>query len=271
MIIYKATNTINNKVYIGQTVNTLEYRANQHLRETRSGKRKNTYFHNAIDKYGFEFFVFEEIDNAESIEELNEKESYWIRYYNSTNKAVGYNLDSGGTNCLKSDETKKKIGDTTREKWKDPVMSKQMIDGLRRGTEVWSKKAEEMKVSWICPICGKELMLAKWEAKEKKVCSSKCAGMQEDNIEHLRRLSEYKHKRNVERKIELAKEILEWCRDNKQVIEHCPYNKITSTLRPMLDRFRIKDIRNIFICFDVRNRRELLSYLKQSIIEENIC
>ena len=52
LIIYKATNLVNGKIYIGQTINTLEYRKNQHFREARCEKRKNIYFHNALNKYG---------------------------------------------------------------------------------------------------------------------------------------------------------------------------------------------------------------------------
>lgn len=52
MIVYKATNTLNGKVYIGQTIQTLDKRANQHYRDMRSIK-KNTPFQDAIQKYGF--------------------------------------------------------------------------------------------------------------------------------------------------------------------------------------------------------------------------
>ena len=112
LIIYKATNIIDGKAYIGQTINTLEYRRSQHFRETKSDKKKNTYFHNAIAKYGEENFVFEQIDSAENIDELNSKEQYWINFYNATDEKFGYNLDSGGKNCLKSDSTKQKIGES---------------------------------------------------------------------------------------------------------------------------------------------------------------
>lgn len=50
MIIYKATNLINGKVYIGQTVNTLKYRSEQHRRESKIDSRKHPYFHTAIRK-----------------------------------------------------------------------------------------------------------------------------------------------------------------------------------------------------------------------------
>lgn len=52
---------------------------------------------------------------------------------------------------------------------------------------------------------------------------------------------------------------------------NCPYNKITTTLKPMLDNFQIIDIRNIFVCFDMTNRRELLTFFKEYLIKENIC
>ena len=131
MIIYKATNTVNNKVYIGQTINTLEYRKNQHFRETKRPNRPNTYFHNAINKYGESSFVFEEIDSANTQEELDCKERYWISFYHSNDRGKGYNLDEGGrSGGKKSEETRKKIGITTLEKWKDSVTREKMLDGL---------------------------------------------------------------------------------------------------------------------------------------------
>jgi hypothetical protein len=56
MIIYKATNKINGKIYIGQTINSLKYRSNQHKRDANRLSKRNYYFTNAIVKYGFEAF-----------------------------------------------------------------------------------------------------------------------------------------------------------------------------------------------------------------------
>lgn len=56
MIIYKATNKFNGKIYIGQTINSLEYRSNQHKRDANRVNKKNYYFINAIAKYGFQEF-----------------------------------------------------------------------------------------------------------------------------------------------------------------------------------------------------------------------
>lgn len=271
MIIYKAVNNINNKIYIGQTVNTLEYRKNQHYRETKSIKRKNTYFHNAIAKYGFENFTFIEIDSASSLDELNKKEQYWINYYNSTNKDIGYNLDSGGKNCFKSEITKRKIGKTTINKWSNPETARKMRNGLIKATETWIKQCENERVNFICPICGKSLTLPKWEAEKRKTCSLSCGGKTLKQIAHMKELSKIKHQQNIETKKELGDKILQWCQQNKDLIINCPYNKITTTLRPMLDAFNINDIRGIFICFNVNGRKELLKYLQDYLIDENIC
>ena len=96
MIIYKAINKINNKVYIGQTVNSLNIRKNQHERSHKYGY-KNA-FSNAIAKYGKESFEWEVIYETNSIDDLNKKESYFIKYYKALVNERGYNLKGGGRN-----------------------------------------------------------------------------------------------------------------------------------------------------------------------------
>ena len=79
MIIYKATNKINGKVYIGQTEKTLEHRKEVHHRDS---ERMDTYFYRAIRKYGWENFEWEVIDDsATTREELNALEQYYIAKY----------------------------------------------------------------------------------------------------------------------------------------------------------------------------------------------
>lgn len=103
-IIYKVTNTINNKVYIGQTIKTLNERKYYHYyRAKNEPEITRTHFINAIRKYGENVFIWEQIDSANSKEELNEKEQYWINYYNSIN--YGYNIQKGGS--LKGNESDK--------------------------------------------------------------------------------------------------------------------------------------------------------------------
>ena len=110
MIIYKATNIINNKVYIGQTIHPLSVRKSQHERSHEYGYK--TAFSNAIRKYGKENFIWEVIYETNSIEDLNEKESYYIKYYKSLVTENGYNLKGGGGNDFLTQEVKNKIGES---------------------------------------------------------------------------------------------------------------------------------------------------------------
>ena len=89
-VIYKITNIINNKVYIGQTVNTIKYRWHKHCNS--DGCRS---LHNAILKYGKENFNIEIIETL-PIEKLDEREIYWISFYKSNTKKFGYNILLGG-------------------------------------------------------------------------------------------------------------------------------------------------------------------------------
>ena len=96
--IYKITNTINSKSYIGQTIQNVKERLYQHCATKCSKAVSNMAIHRAIKKYGksnFTVEVIEEIDSAN----LNDRERYWIRYYDSYNN--GYNSTEGGQDGIK--------------------------------------------------------------------------------------------------------------------------------------------------------------------------
>lgn len=107
MLIYKATNIINGKVYIGQTTKTLEERKATHKKDS---KHLNTFFYRAIRKYGWDAFKWEIIhDNIASEDELDELEIYYIKKYNSfDNPLKGYNTQSGGRHFRVTNEECKK-------------------------------------------------------------------------------------------------------------------------------------------------------------------
>ena len=96
--IYKITNLINNKVYIGQSKN-IEYRWKQHKNHpfNINNKDYDKRLYQAIRKYGLENFSFEILEECQ-IQELNNKEIYWIKYYDSANIDKGYNMTLGGQN-----------------------------------------------------------------------------------------------------------------------------------------------------------------------------
>lgn len=105
-IIYIIRNKINNKVYIGQTTTNLKTRFNQHCKKS-TLKNRNYKLYNAIKKYGRDNFYIGVIEDNIKIEELDQKEIYYIEKFNSYYK--GYNSTKGGdgrTINKKYDETK---------------------------------------------------------------------------------------------------------------------------------------------------------------------
>lgn len=92
MIVYKAKNKLNNKCYIGKTTKSLEERMGQHIKHSEKGKSK---FFKALKSYGADNFEWEIIYTAKTLNELDEKEKYYIKLYDSIND--GYNMVEGGT------------------------------------------------------------------------------------------------------------------------------------------------------------------------------
>lgn len=105
--IYKTTNLINGKIYVGQT---------HYDRQKYFGS--GTLISEAIEKYGIENFVKEYIDDASSQEELDIKEIYWIKELKSQDREIGYNIADGGWYYFTmTDETKEKISKTLKGKY----------------------------------------------------------------------------------------------------------------------------------------------------------
>jgi len=100
-IIYKTTNCINGKIYIGKYEGS---------RETYLGS--GTYLRRAILKHGRDNFKRTTIDFAENRQDLNRKEKFWISFFNAKDRTIGYNITEGGDGFTgqHSEESKKKIG-----------------------------------------------------------------------------------------------------------------------------------------------------------------
>lgn len=102
--IYKITNNVNGKVYIGQTIQTIKERFYQHCATKCSDSVLNMAIHRAIKKYGKSNFTIEVIEEVDK-DFLNDREKFWIEYYNSYNN--GYNSTIGGqdssTHCKELD------------------------------------------------------------------------------------------------------------------------------------------------------------------------
>ena len=91
--IYKITNTLNDKVYIGQTIKTVQKRFAQHKNNSNKEYFSQIVLYKAFNKYGIENFICEEIEEVPN-DKLDEREKYWIEYYDSYFN--GYNSTLGG-------------------------------------------------------------------------------------------------------------------------------------------------------------------------------
>lgn len=96
--IYLTTNLINNKKYIGQHKSS-EF--------TKNYKGSGRLLWKAINKYGWDNFKVEMIEECNSLEELNEREAYWTKHYNAVESKEFYNLVEGGNQPGFSEETRK--------------------------------------------------------------------------------------------------------------------------------------------------------------------
>lgn len=160
MIIYRITNQINTKSYIGQTKYSLEKRWTQHKSAAKSGSE--LHFSKAIRKYPLETWNLEILETIDDPNILSEREIYWIGVYNTFND--GYNSTSGGECGSLSEEGKLKIsiansgekngmyGKTSPKK--GTKLSTETIEKMKKslkGRKVWNKgipnplKSKQMK------------------------------------------------------------------------------------------------------------------------------
>lgn len=91
--IYKITNDINNKVYIGKTLKSITKRFTEHIHESTRKRSEKRPLYIAMNKYGIEHFSIELVEEVDS-SILEEREIYWIQQYNSYH--YGYNATYGG-------------------------------------------------------------------------------------------------------------------------------------------------------------------------------
>lgn len=169
MLLYKIINKLTNKIYIGQTTSSLKQRLYGHF-----NKHNNSAISKAIQKYGKDNFEIQVIAKANSIDELNHRETYYIKLFNSL-APNGYNLRTGGYNSKLSNETKEKLrlknlgrkaSLETRQKMSKTRIGKKLIFLTQEQIEQRKLKEQERcklkfkpkKVDgWINPQIGKTI------------------------------------------------------------------------------------------------------------------
>lgn len=135
-IIYKITNKLNGKRYIGQTKKDAEQRFREHV----YSKRKFAMCL-AIQKYGKENFEITILAHCNSLKEMNHREQYYIRLFNTLSPS-GYNLRSGGSVSPITEDAKKKISFANKGKsYPHTKESKQKIS-LANSNRVWKTESK---------------------------------------------------------------------------------------------------------------------------------
>ena len=97
--IYKITNLINNKIYIGKTSYTIDKRFKEHISDSKRERYEKRPLYDAMNKYGIENFIVEEVEKVENDDIASEREQYWInklRTYVGFKDCNGYNATLGG-------------------------------------------------------------------------------------------------------------------------------------------------------------------------------
>ena len=145
--IYKITNLINEKVYIGQSKN-IEKRWNRHRTGpfNKNNKAYDTELYRSIRKNGLDKFSFEIIEEC-SVKELNDREKYWIKHYDSFYNGYNYTLggDSGHTkNAEKIKEIILDLKNTTltqKQIAENRSITEEMVQGINTG-RYWKQDIE---------------------------------------------------------------------------------------------------------------------------------
>ena len=106
MFIYKTTNLINGKIYVGQS----KYNDPKYL-------GSGIFLKEAIKKYGKENFSKQILEECKSSDVTNEREKFWIKNLNSKNRDIGYNVADGGSSFIMNPEISKKISETLKGKY----------------------------------------------------------------------------------------------------------------------------------------------------------
>jgi group I intron endonuclease len=140
MRVYKITNAINGKKYVGQTTMRLSKRFTDHVCAAKSGS--TSIIHNAIRKYGRDAFKIELLEECQSLEKLDEAERRWIAELN-TIAPNGYNIEEGGCRNRGSlcEATRAKLREVQRHR--SPEWQEKIRQAARNRSPEWRKKLSE--------------------------------------------------------------------------------------------------------------------------------
>lgn len=137
--IYKITNLVNKKIYIGQTTDTIEYRLQEHFWDAARwyanlNKKFNSRLYAAIIKYGNVNFIIEPLYEVADNEDIDQLEKYYISLYNAQNPKIGYNIAEGGNKP------------PSRLDWHPSAESKLKMSKAQKGKKWYNNGVNELMV-----------------------------------------------------------------------------------------------------------------------------
>lgn len=237
-IIYKIENKQNGKIYIGQTKRTLDWRLNNswcghfHLA---FNANSSGYLHTALRKYGKDSFTYEIIEENNNLAKeelkkwLNEREEYWIAYYQSNKHEFGYNKTKGGSsdyevanhnyhsermtqynNAFWSNEENrqkrsKQVSEQFKKQWKNPEYKAKVLKKMKESANNKSKEERHTSAMKSVETRRNNGTLSLSEASKAKIKSTLTELWQDNN--YRQRQSENKRgNTNVKGRIHVYKE-----------------------------------------------------------------
>jgi len=226
--LYKITNKVNSKVYIGQTINPNQ-RWNNHKYDAKNNPKY--YLHKAINKYGVHNFDFDIILTCKTIEDSDYLEKILISQYKSTTRDFGYNLKKGGNCSEHHDETKKLLSEQKTAFYKNRLAT--------LGTKITDEERKKLSDSHKGIVYSKESTL-------KKILATKGVKRKPMSKETKQKISESKkgsitwNKGNIDFEFEIQNQICEIYKTKTKTINeialmfNCCSETVTKVLKKHL-------------------------------------
>jgi len=268
--VYIHTNKINGKKYIGQTREKPEKR-------WRSGKgypqKKHEHFFNAIQKYGWDNFSHEIVGKNLSNDEADNLEMSLIKQYKAFEREFGYNYSLGGKNSNQkfTDRTKKIISEKAKERYHTRPdiqynFSKPMSEESKKKLSESRKKLDlKKRVTKKCEICGEEFEVVPSKLLLAVSCKKE-ACRKEAFLRATKAARVVNTTRKNNRNEEIRNKILDWAKQNRDLVLNCPLNKIDpieTEILKIIEPYGLKDMRSVSVIFlNEQGKINLIRYLR---------
>jgi len=266
--VYIHTNKINGKKYIGQTGQDPE-------RRWRNGKgytkKKHEHFFYAIKKYGWDNFSHEIIEGNLSSSKADNLEIYLINKYKTTERELGYNYSLGGKASKQkfTDKTKKIISEKAKERYHSrpdlqEIAKRPMSEESRKKLSDSRKKLNlKKRIIKRCEICGTEFEVV----PSKLLVSCPKESCKKEVI--LRAAKTARNQNEFRKEIrnnKIKEKILNWSKENRDLILNCPLNNIKpieTEILKIIEPYGLKDMRAASVIFlNEQGKINLIRYLR---------